>query len=84
MTIKVLAGPITAALVLATSALAAVDWREPPVSPRLSSCEPGQTREPLLLVVPRRARSPAGGIQGHGAGPPQVMVLTLQQCLAKD
>lgn len=82
MTIKTWAGFIVAALAFAGSAVAAVEWCEPPASAWLSLCEPGQTREALLVVVPRLARSPAGGIEGLGARPPQVVVLTQQRCLA--
>ena len=82
MAIKVLAGFIVAALVLASSALADIEWCESPTSARLASCEPGQTREGLLVVVPRLAPSPAGGIEGLGARAPRVVVLTQQRCLA--
>lgn len=82
--IKLLAAFLIAAVVLASSALAAVEWCDSPVSPQLSSCEPGRTKEALVVVAPRPARLPGSSVQGFGARPPHVVVLTQHQCLSKD
>lgn len=84
MTTRILAGCIIAALVLASSALAAVEWCESPVSAQISSCEACETKEALLVVVPRPISSPAKRIEGLGPRLSEVVVLRRRQCLAND
>ena len=81
--IKVLAGFIIAALVLASSALAGIEWCESPASARLFSCKANRSRETLRVVVPRPIR-PADRIEGLGPRLSEVAVLRQHECLAKD
>ena len=82
MTIKTLTGFIIAALAVASSAVAAVEWCEPPASVRLSSCEPAESGRVLVVVVPRPGGQFAVGAASLSPRPPQVVVITPRKSLA--